>query len=278
MIRIKSKIRNEELEMRQPNTPVALSIAGSDSGGEAGIQADLQTFARLKVHGTTAITCLTAQNPGKISRLEPCPPAMIRAQLEAVAAHFKPGAAKTGMLYSAAVVREVVRFFKRNCRIPLVLDPVMISTSGRRLLQLEGVEVLKKQLLPLAAIVTPNLAEAEILTGRKIRSLAQLRAAARTIYNTFGCDALVKGGHLPGTGGAVDFFHGREGEWMLSSPRAAKVLLHGTGCVYSAAITAWLAHGKSRIKAVELAKQFVTDRIYETRPAKAGLAVRAQGF
>jgi hydroxymethylpyrimidine/phosphomethylpyrimidine kinase len=264
--------------VRQLNIPVALTIAGSDSGGEAGIQADLQTFACLRVHGVTAITCLTAQNPGKISRLEPCPPKMVRAQLEAIASHFTPAAAKTGMLFSAAIVREVALFFKRLPGIPLVVDPVMVSTSGRRLLQVEGIEALKEQLLPLAAIVTPNLAEAEILIGRKIRSLAQLRTAAGTIYQNFGCAALVKGGHLPGAGGAVDFFHGREGEWMLSSPRAAKVALHGTGCVYSAAITAWLARGKSRIRSVGLGKHYITRRIYEMRPVNAGLAVRSRGF
>ncbi len=261
--------------MRQLNMPVALTIAGSDSGGEAGIQADLRTFAELKVHGATAITCLTAQNPGRISRLEPCPTKMVRAQLEAITAHFTPASAKTGMLFSAAIVREVALFFKRNPRIPLVVDPVMVSTSGRRLLQIEGIKALKEQLLPLAAIVTPNLAEAEILIGGKIRSLAQLRAAARVIYQSFGCAALVKGGHLREAGGAVDFFHGREGEWMLSSPRAAKVALHGTGCVYSAAITAGLARGKSRIQSAELAKNYITRRIYETR---SRLAVRSRNF
>jgi hydroxymethylpyrimidine/phosphomethylpyrimidine kinase len=254
--------------MYPPNTPVALTIAGSDSGGDAGIQADLKTFAALKVHGTTAITCLTAQNPCKISRLEPCPPIMVRAQLEAIAAHFEPVAAKTGMLYSAAIIREVARFFKRHPRIPLVVDPVMVSTSGRRLLQIEDVETLKKELLPLAAIVTPNLAEAEILAGVRIRSLEQMRAAAGVIYRTFGCAALVKGGHLPEAGEAVDFFHGPEGEWMLSAPRAAKTGLHGTGCTYSAAVTAWLARGKSRITSVGLAKQYITRAIY--KQARAG--------
>ncbi|MGP8200991.1 MAG: bifunctional hydroxymethylpyrimidine kinase/phosphomethylpyrimidine kinase [Limisphaerales bacterium] len=249
--------------MHQPSTTVALTIAGSDSGGEAGIQADLNTFVCLKVHGVTAITCLTAQNPERISRLEPCPPSMVRAQLEAIAAHFTVAAAKTGMLFSAAIVREAAHFFKRNPEIPLVVDPVMVSTSGRRLLQSDGIEALKK-LLPLATIVTPNLAEAEILAGGKIRSLEQLRGAAGTIYRRFGCAALVKGGHLTGTGEAVDFFHGREGEWMLSAPRAVNVTLHGTGCTYSAAITAWLARGKSRIGSVELAKKYITHKVFET--------------
>jgi hydroxymethylpyrimidine/phosphomethylpyrimidine kinase len=252
--------------MHRPDTPVVLTIAGSDSGGGAGIQADLKTFACLKVHGTTAITCLTAQNPQKISRLERCPPIMVRAQLEAIAAHFTPAAAKTGILFSAAIVREVAIFFRRNPQIPLVIDPVIISTSGRRLLHVEGIEALKKELLPLASLVTPNLAEAEILAGAKVRSLSQLRAAARTIYRAYGCAALVKGGHLSEREGAVDFFHGKEGEWMLSSPRASNVALHGAGCTYSAAITAWLARGKSLIRSVELAKNYITQRIYETRP------------
>jgi hydroxymethylpyrimidine kinase/phosphomethylpyrimidine kinase len=251
--------------MLKSNLPIALTIAGSDSGGEAGIQADLKTFADLKVHGVTAITCLTAQNPGRISRLEPVSPKMVRAQLEAIAAHFTPLAAKTGMLYSPAIVREVAHFFKRNPRIALVVDPVMVSTSGRRLLQAKGIEALKKQLLPMAALVTPNLAEAEILGGKKIRSLEELRAAAGAIYKKFGCAALVKGGHLSERGDAVDFYHGGEGEWMLSSPRLARRSLHGTGCTYSAAITAGLSRGKPLIKSVELAKHYITRRIYETR-------------
>jgi hydroxymethylpyrimidine/phosphomethylpyrimidine kinase len=245
------------------NTPIALSIAGSDSGGEAGIQADLKTFAALKVHGTTAITCLTAQNASKISRLEPCSPAMLRAQLEAVASHFAPGAAKTGMLYSAALAREAARFFKGHPRIPLVVDPVMISTSGRRLLQLDGVKILQEQLLPLARIVTPNLAEAEILAGGKIRTLEELRAAAGAIYRRYGCAALVKGGHLAGTAEAADFFYGPEGEWMISAPRLKVAGLHGTGCVYSAAVTAGLARGMTGLQSVRLAKRYITSRIEE---------------
>lgn len=249
------------------NTPVALTIAGSDSGGEAGIQADLQTFARLKVHGATAITCLTAQNPGHIFRLLPCPPAMVRAQLEAIEAAYDPAAAKTGMLYSGAIIREVAHFFHRHLEIPLVVDPVMISSSGRRLLQSDGVEALKKRLLPLAAIVTPNLAEAEVLLDTKIETPEQLRAAARNIFRSFGCGALVKGGHLPGDSLAMDFYHGPDGEWMLTSPRIESAGLHGTGCTYSAAIAAWLARGKSRIKALDLAKTEITRRIWETRRA-----------
>jgi hydroxymethylpyrimidine/phosphomethylpyrimidine kinase len=248
--------------MKLPETPVALTIAGSDSGGEAGLQADLRTFALLKVHGTCAITCVTAQNRNSVARLEPCSPRMVRAQLESVAAAFPLSAAKTGMLFSAAIVSEVAAFFQQARAVPLVVDPVIISTSGRRLLQTAGVAMLQRKLLPLAALVTPNIAEAEILTGEKIATLEEMRAAARTIKQRFGCAALVKGGHLPGTREAVDFLCSGEGEWMLSAPRAKVKGLHGTGCTYSAAITAWLAQGRPLDQAVKLAKDYITRTIF----------------
>jgi hydroxymethylpyrimidine/phosphomethylpyrimidine kinase len=241
---------------------VALTIAGSDSGGEAGLQADLRTFALLKVHGTCAITCVTAQNRNTVARLQPCSPRMVRAQLEAVAAAFPLSAAKTGMLFSAAIVREVAAFFQQARSVPLVVDPVILSTSGRRLLQRAGVAMLQRALLPLAALVTPNLAEAEILTGKKIATLEEMRAAARIIRQKFGCAALVKGGHLPGTREAVDFLCSGQGEWMFSAPRAKVKGLHGTGCACSAAIAAWLAHGRPLHQAVKLAKDYVTRTIF----------------
>jgi hydroxymethylpyrimidine/phosphomethylpyrimidine kinase len=251
--------------MRAPDSPVALTIAGSDSGGEAGLQADLRTFAALKVHGACVITCVTAQNRQSVARLEPCSTRMVRAQLEAVAAGCPPSAAKTGMLFSAAIVREVAAFFKRTCALPLVVDPVIISTSGRRLLQAAGVAALKRELLPLAALVTPNVLEAEVLTGQKITSPQDQRTAAVTIHRKFGCAALVKGGHLAGTTEAVDFLCSDDGEWMFSAPRACGAALHGTGCAYSAAITAWLARGRSLQAAVRLAKDHITRAIFATR-------------
>jgi len=245
--------------LKQP--PVALTIAGSDSGGDAGLQADLLTFAALGVHGTCAVTCVTAQNIKTISRLEPCAPAMVRAQIEAVFAQTPPAAAKTGLLHSAAIIREIVRFFRRHPGIPLVVDPVMIATSGRRLLQPDALALLQRDLLPLATLTTPNLPEAEVLTGKTIRSLEDLRAAARQIHRTFGCAALVKGGHWSGGGPAVDFLCTDTGEWMLSAPRIKGVFLHGTGCKYSAAITANLARGLSLPKSVERAKTFIATHI-----------------
>jgi hydroxymethylpyrimidine kinase/phosphomethylpyrimidine kinase len=246
------------------HTPVALTVAGSDSGGEAGIQADLKTFAALKVHGVSAITCVTAQNRKAITRLEPCSPRMVRAQMEAVSAQYPLAAAKTGMLYSSAIIREVAAFFRQARGVPLVVDPVIISTSGQRLLQRDGVKALQRELLPLAALVTPNLAEAEVLIGKKIGNVEDLRAAARRIRQLFGCAALVKGGHLPGTNAALDFLCSDGGEWLLSAPRARGVALHGTGCTYSAAIAAWLARGRWLEKSVELAKNHITQEIYKT--------------
>ncbi len=252
-----------------------LTIAGSDSGGEAGLQADVRTFTRLKVHCACVITCVTAQNRNTVARLEPCSPRMVRAQLETVAAAFSLSAAKTGMLFSAAIVREAAAFFREARSVPLVVDPVIISTSGRRLLQTAGVDALKHELLPLAALVTPNVSEAEVLTGKKIATPADLRAAARDIHDAFGCAALVKGGHLPGTSEAVDFLCSGDGEWMLSAPRARVKGLHGTGCVYSAAIAAWLARGRRLEQAVKLAKDHIT-RMILSRNRR--LAVSGRGF
>jgi hydroxymethylpyrimidine kinase/phosphomethylpyrimidine kinase len=163
--------------------PVAMTIAGSDSGGGAGIQADLKTFAALGVHGTSAIACLTAQNPRRVLGIGPCPPKMLRQQIEAVFAELNPAAVKTGMLYSAKNIRVVVAFFQNRTseiRNPkLVVDPVMVSTSGARLLEPAAVKILQEKLLPLAMLVTPNLDEAEILSGRKISSIEDMRGAVR---------------------------------------------------------------------------------------------------
>jgi hydroxymethylpyrimidine/phosphomethylpyrimidine kinase len=240
---------------------VALTIAGSDSGGGAGIQADLKTFAALGVHGTTAITCLTAQNPRRVLAVEPCPPRMLREQLAALWEELPPAAAKTGMLLNPHNIRIVVDFFKAAGRPPLVVDPVMVSTSGTKLLQAAAVKMLREELLPLAALVTPNLDEAEILTGRKLISVEDLRAAAREIRTRYGCAALVKGGHLQNARNAVDIYYDGETELFLSAPFVRGVRTHGTGCTYSAAITAGLAGGAPLPEAVERAKHFITQAI-----------------
>jgi hydroxymethylpyrimidine kinase/phosphomethylpyrimidine kinase len=240
--------------------PVALTIAGSDSGGGAGIQADLKTFAAMGVHGTSAITCLTAQNPGRVWGIEPCPPQMLRRQLEAIFQELHPAAAKTGMVFSAGNVR-VVADFQKTHHLPLVVDPVLVSTSGANLLQSGALKIFTDQILPLAALVTPNLFEAEILGGQKISSVEDMGDAARKIHARFGCAVLVKGGHLRGGRRATDvFFNGRT-ETLLDAPFVKGVSTHGTGCVYSAAICAALAQGKRLSEAVRIGKQFVTSAI-----------------
>jgi hydroxymethylpyrimidine/phosphomethylpyrimidine kinase len=245
--------------------PIALTLAGSDSGGGAGIQADLKTFAALGVHGTSAITCLTAQNPAGVTAVHAAPPKLVRAQLEAVFAELPPRAAKTGMLFNAAIIRETVAFWKSaGGGIPLVVDPVMVATSGARLLQPAAVRALLRDLLPLAAVVTPNLDEAEILVGRKLEHLDDLLAAAITIHQRFGCAALVKGGHLRSSREAVDvFFDGRMG-LTLGAPRVRGVTTHGTGCTYSAAVAGYLALGLALGPAVELAKNHITQAIAQS--------------
>ena len=246
---------------RQRKIPAALTIAGSDSGGGAGIQADLKTFNALGVHGTSAVTCITAQNPKEVRAIEPCAPRMVRRQIEAVFDELPPLAVKTGMLYSRELVRVVSEFFKRTRRPPLVVDPVLIATSGARLLETSALGLLRKELLPLAALMTPNLAEAEVLASTKIHSLEDMRAVARELQSRYGCAALVKGGHWGGLAQAVDIFFDGRTELLLSAPYIKGVRTHGTGCAYSAAITAYLALGCGLPKAVERAKQYISQAI-----------------
>jgi hydroxymethylpyrimidine/phosphomethylpyrimidine kinase len=240
--------------------PIALTIAGSDSGGGAGIQADLKTFMALGVHGTSAVTCLTAQNPQRVAAVHPVPVEFLRAQLECVLEGLEPSAVKTGMLFSRPLIDAVASFWKSLPGIPLVVDPVMISTSGAQLLDPKAMRSLCDNLLPLARVVTPNVDEAGILVGRKLRTLEDLREASRQIYRQFGCAALLKGGHL-GSSLATDILFDGEKEVMLSAPFVRGVATHGTGCTYSAAITAGLALGCDLEKSVRLGKKFITQAI-----------------
>lgn len=244
--------------------PVALTIAGSDSGGGAGIQADLRTFAALGVHGTSAIACLTAQNPKRVLAIEPCPPKMLLQQIEAVFEELNPRAVKTGMLYSVENVLVVANCFRnskfKTRNFQLVIDPVLVSTSGRKLLQPKALKILKEKLLPLATLVTPNLSEAEILSGRKISSVEEMPVAAKKIHSQFGCAVLIKGGHLPGHKATDIFFDGKS-TIQLSAPFVKNIRTHGTGCVYSAAICAALAQGKDLFQAIRIGKRFVTKAI-----------------
>ena len=248
--------------------PVALTIAGSDSGGGAGVQADLKTFAALGVHGASAIACLTAQNPRRVLGVEPASPEILRRQIRAVFEELRPAAVKTGMLFSAENVRVVANFFRNPqsaIRNPqLVVDPVMVSTSGARLLEPRAIKILKEKLLPLATLVTPNIDEAEGLIGLEILSGEDMRRAAREIHRRWGCAVLVKGGHLRGSFAATDIFFDGKTEMELSALRVAGVRTHGTGCVYSAAICAALALGYDLPESVRIGKDFVTKAISQS--------------
>ncbi len=250
---------------RFQSMPTALTVAGSDSGGGAGIQADLKTFASLGVHGTSVITCITAQNPKSVRGVQACTADIVRRQLEAVFDELRPAAVKTGMLYAAPIIETVAAFLSRQARLPLVVDPVMVSTSGARLLKPVAIKVLCARLLPLATLITPNLSEAEILVGTRLNSVEDLRRAAKELYRRFDCAALVKGGHLRGLKEAVDIFYDGRQELLLTAPFVRGVNTHGTGCTYSAAITGYLASGLSLPPAVRRAKDYITQAIARSR-------------
>ena len=248
--------------------PVALTIAGSDSGGGAGIQADLKTVAALGVHGASAIACLTAQNPKRVLAVEPCSPKMLRQQIEAVFEELNPAAVKTGMLFTAQNISVVAKFFS-NSKLKiknskLIVDPLLISTSGAKLLQPAALKILTDKLLPLATLVTPNLDEAETIVEQKISSPEDLRSAARKIHSRYGCAVLVKGGHLKNSSMAIDVFFDGENELLLSAPFVKGVSTHGTGCTYSAAICAAIALGYDLPHAVEIGKNFITAAIADS--------------
>jgi hydroxymethylpyrimidine kinase/phosphomethylpyrimidine kinase len=219
---------------------IALTIAGSDSGGGAGIQADLKTFQQFGVFGTSVIVALTAQNTLGVRAVEAVPEAMVSAQLTALAEDLPPAALKTGMLAEAGVVRRVARAVRENGWAPLVVDPVMVSSSGTRLLTTEAEEVMREDLLPLAALVTPNLDEAAILTGRVVHDIPTMERAGATLLRFGAAAALIKGGHLPG-GTITDVLVTPSGVRHFTHPRIDTKSVHGTGCTLSAAITAALA-------------------------------------
>ena len=255
--------------MSESMTPVALTIAGSDSGAGAGAQADLLTFAANGVFGTTALTCLTAQNPTGVSGVLAVEPDFVVAQCEQVRAHFRPTAAKTGMLLEAAIVRAVAEFL-RTARIPVVVDPVMVATSGATLLKPEAIEAVKKALIPLAAIVTPNLDEAYILLGRKAVGGKAAASEAVELARTYGVPFLLKGGHGEGDE-LIDALAWPDGRTVeLASKRLHGVDTHGSGCTLSAAIAAGLAKGHDLETSVRKAHAYLQEAIRRPLPV-AGL-------
>jgi hydroxymethylpyrimidine/phosphomethylpyrimidine kinase len=239
--------------------PVALTIAGSDSGGGAGIQADLKTFAALGVHGTSALTTITAQNTVDVTDILELPASLIRAQIDAVVTDIGVDAAKTGMLSSAEIIEAVARAVEAHAINLLVVDPVMVAKGGARLLRDDAVGALRSRLLPLAAVLTPNIPEAEVLLGRSIASLDDRREAARELLALGPRAVVVKGGHAEGE--AIDVYWDGTELVELIAHRIDTTNTHGSGCVFSAAIAARLAAGRAPIDAVRDAKQFITNAI-----------------
>jgi hydroxymethylpyrimidine/phosphomethylpyrimidine kinase len=235
---------------------IALTIAGSDSGGGAGIQADLKTFQQFGVFGTSVIVALTAQNTRGVRAVEAVPDSMVSAQLTALAEDLAPAALKTGMLAEAGLVRLVARAIRENGWGPLVVDPVMVSTSGARLLSTEAEEVLREDLVPLAVLVTPNLDEAAILTGRAVHDVATMERAGATLIRFGAGAALIKGGHLAAAS-LTDVLVTPSSVRHFTHPRLDTTSVHGTGCTLSAAITAGLALGRSLEQSVDDGLDFV---------------------
>lgn len=235
--------------------PCALTIAGSDSGAGAGIQADLKTFAALSVYGLSAITAITAQNTLEVRAALALPPELIEAQIDAVLEDFAPQVAKTGMLANATLIAAVAGCIQ-HWGLRLVVDPVMVATSGAILLHPEAVESLRTLLFPLTEVLTPNIPEAEVLTGRCIETLDDMRAAARALHEWGPRHVVIKGGHR--TDEPIDVYCDGVDCVELCAERIATSHTHGTGCTFSAAITALLARGYAVEQAVREAKHFVT--------------------
>ena len=221
---------------------IALTIAGSDSGGGAGIQADLKTFHRFGVFGTSVLTAITAQNTLGVTRWTAVPADLIRAQLDAVAQDLPPAATKSGMLADAEVVCTVARGIREHQLTPYVLDPVMVATSGHLLLEHEAVDAIRRELIPLANLVTPNLDEAAVLAEEPVHDVAAMERAARTIVQWGARASLVKGGHLEGPE-TVDVLFDGDSTYVWRHPKLPSRNTHGTGCTLSAAIAAHLALG-----------------------------------
>jgi hydroxymethylpyrimidine/phosphomethylpyrimidine kinase len=236
-----------------------MTIAGSDSGGGAGVQADLKTFAALGVYGTSVLTAITAQNTVGVFAVHEIPTSIIAAQIDAVMTDIGADAVKTGMLASTAIIECVAGQLQRH-RVPwLVVDPVMVAKSGDRLLWEDGVEALRTRLVPLASVVTPNIPEAEVLTGIKIANGRGMRQAAERIVAMGARSVVVKGGHLDGP--ATDLFYDGSHFQEFSAPRIDTRNTHGTGCTFASAVAAGLARGMEVTDAVALAKAYVTEAI-----------------
>jgi hydroxymethylpyrimidine kinase/phosphomethylpyrimidine kinase len=249
--------------------PRVLTVAGSDSGGGAGIQADLKTIALLGGYGMSAITALTAQNTGGVKGIHEVPAEFVARQMDAVISDIGVDAMKTGMLRSPSIIQAVTRKIRQWKISRVVVDPVMVAKGGTRLLSPEAEDTLKKELIPLARIITPNIPEAEVLAGEKIRGAKGMKEAARQIRRMGARNVFIKGGHLPGE--ALDIFFDGRNFLEYSGPRVPSPHTHGTGCTLSAVIALELARGRSPAEAVGKAKAFITSAIRFSFPLGKGI-------
>ena len=253
--------------------PSVLTIAGSDSGAGAGIQADLKTFAAMGVFGTTAITAITAQNTLGVQDILALPPELVAAQIDAVVGDIGADVVKTGMLANADIVNVVVAKVTERALSPLVVDPVMVSSSGDRLFEDDAVEAIRERLLPLATIITPNLKEAEVLLGRKLASWEEIRDGAEELVSMGAGAAIIKGGHsaVAGSeGAATDILYDSEGVRDYTTTRIETNNTHGTGCTFASAIAAALARGTNLRGSVAMAKAYVTKALQSAYPVGQG--------
>lgn len=250
--------------------PVAMTIAGSDSGGGAGIQADLRTFAFHCVHGTSALTCITAQNTQGVSRVDALPPEAVVAQIRAVVDDIGVQAVKTGMLLNQAIIAAVADELSQRSLPNLVVDPVMVSRTGAQLINNDAIASLKAQLIPQATILTPNRYEAQMLSGLEINSLEDMQTAAQRIFEMGPAAVVVKGGGMPEALRGIDVWFDGDRLETLQTETVATPHTHGTGCTLSAAIAARLALGDERLMAVHRAKDYVTSALRHALPIGHG--------
>src|SRR6478735_1261661 len=220
---------NETNQHQIQSPPIALTIAGSDSSAGAGIQADLKTFSALGVYGLTAVTCVVAETPGKVSKIETMSAALVREQIEVVMRSFPVAAIKTGLLCSGEIIAAVADVLREQSSIPLVIDPVMVATSGDALLPDDAIDIYERELFPIAALVTPNLSEAARLLGSAITNIRAMREAGQVLAKKYGVPVLLKGGHLSGDR-AIDLLFDNETVTEFSAPFSRGVKTHGTGC------------------------------------------------
>lgn len=245
-----------------------MTIAGSDSGGGAGIQADLKTFAAFGVYGTSAITAITAQNTLRVTAVHELPPEMVAAQIDAIVKDIGVDAAKTGMLANASIIEAVAKKVKEHGIEKLVVDPVMVAKSGDPLLRTEAVQALKEKLLPLAYVITPNLPEAEVLVGRELKGEGEIREAAKEIHKMGPKFVVIKGGHR--TGDAIDLLFDGQAFQVFRAERVETPHTHGTGCTFAAGLTACLAKGMTVAEAVMAVKAYIIEALKQAYPVGGG--------